>query len=184
MKKKATPKDTKKLILKLVILCTILFIIGFVVFQFIYTIYTILNPNMPCKILGFSIYTVEYDTMEPVLKKGDWIVTLKPKEKKLQEGNIIVFKKGDSFIAHRIENIKQKKTGKVYETKGDANTYVDNETLEISNIQGKYVFKITSIWQIIIYSLLIVLVYRMIKILTKNKKNNKRRKTKRHISTN
>lgn len=142
----------------------ILIIAIFLIYQICFTLYTIVNPNIPCSILGFKLFEVKNDTMESVLKKGEWIVTTTPKEEDLHKGDIIAFKSDNNFIIHRIENIIYKKDGTFYETKGDNNMYPDNALVEISSIQGIYLFKISMgvkvVFILIIASLIGLLSYR------------------------
>lgn len=71
---------------------------------------------------GYSIFEVQTGSMEPEISAGDWVVI--KKETNYLVDDIITFKKGDSFITHRIiETYKD-----TYVTKGDVNNAKDDAT--------------------------------------------------------
>lgn len=82
------------------------------------------------------------NSMVPVYYRGDVLIYEKFSQeelKKLKEGNIIVYKIGDKYVAHRIKNVVME-DGKIkFLTKGDNNQSDDGVLVNISDIKGVYV---------------------------------------------
>ncbi len=94
------------------------------------------------------------NSMVPTYSRGDVVIyeKLTTKElKKLQTGNIIIYKIGNVTVAHRIVQIIQNKDMILYETKGDNNHSNDLRLIEPSQILGVYIGSISyvgypSVW--------------------------------------
>ncbi len=101
-------------------------------------------------VFKYQIIAVVSNSMIPVYKRGDAIVFehLKTTEEKdnLQEGDIIIFKKNNAYILHRIERIEYTISGnRKYITKGDNNSNEDTGYISNENIVGIYKLKISFI---------------------------------------
>lgn len=112
------------------------------------------NPyNLP-DFLGYKPLICASNSMENVFKVGDLTVTKEIKQNELEKGDIITFWDGkhDTVITHRIEQITKDENGKtLYITKGDMNNETDEETVEFSQIEGKYMFHIKYIGNLILW---------------------------------
>ena len=79
-------------------------------------------------------------SMEPVIKPGDVILVEKIVDMEgidqLEEGDIIIFKRENVFISHRITEIINDNTGIKFKTRGDNNTGVDIELVVPQDIRG------------------------------------------------
>jgi len=115
--------------------------------------------------------------MDPTLIEGDILVWIPTKIKDIKIGDIVVFKSyykwpNERLIAHRVTNIKvDKSTGNlIFETKGDANEWNDQESLYIhmpyireDYIQGKVIcfgnqpFKINLNFVLVLLAISIIL---------------------------
>lgn len=90
----------------------------------------------------YTIIAVGSDSMNPVIYKGDAVVLKKTKNySDLKEGNILIYKKNDKIVIHRITKIE--KTDKYYFiTKGDNNNAEDNYIINEEEVIGVCLFKI------------------------------------------
>lgn len=98
-------------------------------------------------VFKYQIIAVVSNSMVPIYRRGDAIIFehLKEEEEKdkLKVGDIIVFKKNDAYILHRIDRIEATAAGnKKYITKGDNNKGVDEGYITNENIVGVYKLKI------------------------------------------
>ncbi len=83
-------------------------------------------------IFGYAFFEVISGSMSPAIEKWDIIIV--DLDADYEVGDIVSFKNGDSFITHRIVEIKDN----TYITKGDANNTVDNP-IPKDKIAGKVV---------------------------------------------
>lgn len=92
---------------------------------------------------GIQPYVVESGSMEPNIKTGSiCFVNKKAQYEKMQVGDIIAFEiNTGAFATHRIVSISDEG----FETKGDANTVVDNIVTTKDNFIGKNIFSISHI---------------------------------------
>ena len=93
----------------------------------------------------YQILVVGTGSMEPNLNIGDVIVVKKIKDNqldKIKEKDVLVFKKGNSIIVHRVVKINELGETVEYQTKGDANEDIDNFTPTQKDIIGITNFKI------------------------------------------
>ncbi len=95
----------------------------------------ILKENLP-KIFGFSQAVVTSNSMDPYIKKGDFLIF---KEKDNYEiSDVVIFSESDYYITHRIVDSNEEG----FITKGDNNSTNDNSILNQDNIEGELIFKI------------------------------------------
>ena len=89
-----------------------------------------------------GIVAIASDSMYPTFTKGYGVLTLKVSQDKLNEGDIISFKKGDRRVIHRIATIEKVDDEVRYYTKGDANNVVDTGYLTYEDIDNKVILSI------------------------------------------
>lgn len=121
-------------------------------------IYNILLVGISCinkieeiNIFGYKAYMITTNSMDPHIKEGDVIITKTEKEEKLQEGDVITFKKNGILITHRITKIEEIQGKKIYTTKGDNNTVEDTEKVGYDDIKGKNILRIPKLGKIIMF---------------------------------
>ena len=98
-------------------------------------------------VFGYSVLSVQSDSMEPTFEEGDLIVIrmTKPSER-FKKGDIVSFfaydDSGTRFInSHRIVDVMHGETRDRYTTKGDNSAAEDNKKLYSGNIIGEYTGK-------------------------------------------
>ena len=101
-----------------------------------------------CK-FTYGAIVIGSGSMKKNLDKGDVVVF--KNNKKIKQGDIIVFERDNIKIVHRVVKINEKDDRKIYYTKGDANQKVDDGFVTDDIILGKVLFKIKfigkpSIW--------------------------------------
>jgi signal peptidase len=55
----------------------------------------------------------------------------------IKEGDVIVFKRGNEIIAHRVEEIVEQRSGTYYRTKGDNADSADDYLVDPGNVLGR-----------------------------------------------
>lgn len=94
---------------------------------------------------NYSMIAVGSKSMTGSINKGDAVICEKynSKEMKLKNGDIIVFRKNDTMIVHRIVEVLELDNGQsVFRTKGDANRNDDNWLVSEKEIFGKVNMKV------------------------------------------
>lgn len=86
------------------------------------------NINVSIPTSGFSMF--------PVIRTGD-SVTICP-DKNISLGDIIVFKRNDLMVCHRVKKVFEKNNVKYYQTRGDSFFTLD-EPVTLDRILGKIV---------------------------------------------
>ena len=79
------------------------------------------------RVLGLGTYVVTGGSMEPAIHKGSLIVVEPVSPSTVRVGDVITFQKYDQTTSHRVLTIEQTTAGRVFTTKGDANTAADPE---------------------------------------------------------
>jgi len=94
-------------------------------------------------IFNSRLIAIASDSMAPLYNRGDAVIYEKIDAGELKKGDILVFKKDNTIVTHRVVSIKKK--GKEYSitTKGDANDSVDGFISTNENVVGRvnYVIK-------------------------------------------
>lgn len=95
-------------------------------------------------VLKYSMIAIGSNSMIPVFAKGDAVIYEKiNSETELEVGQIIIFKKNNKTIVHRLIDIVDiGNHEKIYYTKGDANADPDGYPIERKSILGIYKTKI------------------------------------------
>ena len=134
------------------------------------------------EIFGIKNFIVSSGSMSPTINVGD-LIFIKDNEE-IENQDIISFRIKDSIITHRIIEIKEENGKKQFKTKGDANDSEDEELINESNIEGKYIFKIPKVGNIILFLQsikgigLIIILFVLYLFIENNKKLNKEEKEK------
>ena len=113
-----------------------------------YTVFMIAVVSISMLISGkfkYSILVIGSGSMSGTINKGDAIIYESYKKQSLKEGDIIVFKKDNIQVIHRIVDIKKINNQVRYYTKGDNNVSMDEEYRTNSDIVGIYKFRIPGI---------------------------------------
>lgn len=143
------------------------------------------NKFKNINLFGYKSYVITSASMEPEIKSGDVIISKVTKQQDLQKGDVITFKKNQDVITHRIVDIQNNEEKKYYVTKGDNNKYEDLEKIEYSQIEGKYIFKISKLGKfiilldnkiVILIIMLVILILCFMKIQKDEKKEIRREK--------
>lgn len=94
-------------------------------------------------IFKYTLVAIGSNSMQPNISRGDAVIIEKLKNYgSLKEGNIIIYKKEDKIVIHRIVEIKKEEDKYYFITKGDANKTVDTWMVKEEEIIGKSLFKI------------------------------------------
>lgn len=125
------------------------FLTAFLLIMLVLNFYNILQRNimenqMP-KIFGYGYAVVISGSMEPEISVND-IVYVKERDT-YDVGDIITYEKYDSYITHRIVDIKDGD----YITKGDSNNSVDLDPVMAEQIEGKVVYVLPFFGSVVLY---------------------------------
>jgi signal peptidase I len=97
---------------------------------------------------SYKTYLVQSGSMEPAILVGDVIVVNKIDSYAVND--VITFNdSGNKRVTHRIVEIKNGASGKIYSTKGDANRSGDRETLPADKVIGKVILTIPKLGYVI-----------------------------------
>ena len=83
-----------------------------------------------------QMVAIASDSMVPIYSRGDAIIFEKYKNQELEDGEIIVFKKRNILIAHRVIKVTESSGKQYFYTKGDANKSPDNEYVSQEEVVG------------------------------------------------
>ena len=90
---------------------------------------------------GYNLYLVRSESMRPTIDMGDLIITRPPNnpiKEEVKPGTIITYRYSNELITHRVLSIDSNNLV----TKGDATEDPDPWTINFSNIEGIYMFRI------------------------------------------
>lgn len=119
----------------------------------------LLAALLAVQVFGYHVVTVQSNSMEPALRRGDVIVARPVRIDDVKEGQVVLFEEGRDvrFLAvHRVvgfinlrTNINNTTTGEVttqesrlLRTKGDANDTEDAQPVDASRLRGRLWFSI------------------------------------------
>jgi signal peptidase len=83
--------------------------------------------------------------MTPDIAVGDIVVVAETSPEKIRTGDVIEFRAEIGNVVHRVVEISESESGRVFVTKGDANDSPDSEPVLAANIAGKVIFKIPKV---------------------------------------
>lgn len=86
-------------------------------------------------IFRYQIIGIASNSMVPIFKRGDSVIYDKG-EKQINVGDIIVFKKSESVVVHRVVATRKKDKEEYYVTKGDNNKKNDSKLVSKKDILG------------------------------------------------
>ena len=116
----------------------------FLVFIFIAFCLAIVLSSSRFNHRQFSAFIVQSQSMEPTFSKGSLIII--DLKTNYQTGDIVTFRLNDNPdqnpITHRIFKTIDQNGQTLFATKGDANTVVDNQLINKSEIIGKVIYQI------------------------------------------
>lgn len=119
----------------------VIFVIAASSLYLISTAYAVKDPAYIPSVLGFAPLTVISGSMSPGIETGDMVVITK-NHSNIKPGDIITYRLSDVLVTHRVKDISRTAAKEVFITQGDANSISDYKTVELSQIVGKYLFKI------------------------------------------
>lgn len=96
-------------------------------------------------IFKYQFVVIATGSMTPNINKGDVVLVNKLKDdeiKKLQPGQVLVFKHDEKLVVHRISKIYKSGNEIFFKTKGDNNNDEDNYLIEVSEVLGTTDFTI------------------------------------------
>ena len=94
----------------------------------------------------YAMIAIGSNSMNPVFYRGDAIIFENTNDvDRFNVGDILVFKKDDKMVVHRIIDIKNIEGEKIFYTKGDNNLSKDEGFIDDTNIIGRVRFKIVKI---------------------------------------
>lgn len=106
-------------------------------------IQTKINPNRIPSIFGYKPFVVLSNSMESEISKGDLVVTKEVNVDTLKENDIIAFRDDENHVVtHRIVGTVKGANGYQLITKGDNNYSSDSGSVDLKDVEGKYLFKI------------------------------------------
>jgi len=109
------------------------------------------SPNKIPSIFGYKPFIVLSGSMETELYKGDLAIVKTVDKNTLIKQDTIAFRDNKNYVVtHRIVDIIQKKGKKEFITKGDNNNGNDSGTVSLDNIEGKYIFKISGLGNVLL----------------------------------
>lgn len=132
-----------------IIICIV--IVPILIVNFTMIIKKLMNPKETPDFLGYRFFIILTGSMEDTLNMGDFIVVKEVPEENLKEQDIITFNLEETTITHRISKIENKNGQKLFVTKGDNNNTEDADRVKISDIEGRYVFKISVLGTLLIF---------------------------------
>ena len=147
---------------------------------------TVINPEKMPSVLGIKSYVMKSSSMAPTLESGDVIFLKEVPKQDIKSNDIITFVKNDIIITNRVDKIDNNK----FSTKTDNKNDRGSNSVDYSEIEGCYLFKIPYIGNavlfmqnkiIIIYVLLIIY---SICISAKRKKVKAELRTEKRLSFN
>ena len=108
------------------------------------TVFLLIIVALTSDYFKYQLYVIATGSMVPNINRGDVVITKKlsdEEKKKLKVGEVLVFKKEDRIIVHRIYRIVKSGKNIFFETKGDHNNASDGYLIEIKDIIGTTQFK-------------------------------------------
>jgi len=96
-------------------------------------------------LFSFKPVVIYSGSMNPAIDVGDVVMVVNTSPEKILTGDIIEYRTEAGNIVHRVVEIMDSESGRLFVTKGDANAYPDSDPVLGANIAGKVVFKIPKV---------------------------------------
>jgi len=106
------------------------------------SIFLVLAVWMSTGLLGFYPTVVGSGSMQPTLNVGDLAIVIQIKPSQIKVGDIIQYWQDEEMKLHRVVEITESETGKIFITKGDANPAPDPDLVFPNQIRGKLIYTI------------------------------------------
>ena len=106
------------------------------------SVFLVLAVWMSTGLLGFYPTVVGSGSMQPTLNVGDIAIVIQTKPSQIKVGDIIQYWQNGEMKLHRVVEITQTETGKIFVTKGDANPTPDPDPVFPNQIRGKLIYTI------------------------------------------
>ncbi|WP_088041463.1 signal peptidase I [Bacillus sp. EAC] len=116
-----------------------------VYFKYVKLVFLILSLLIILPILiGYKPYIVLTNSMNPTIPKWSIAISKKSNPTHIKKGDILFFKYKNETrpVMHRVNSVKETKSGISYEMKGDANKHVDFILVQSEKVYGKYIYHI------------------------------------------
>jgi signal peptidase len=122
-------------VLVIILICTVLSVFSFIKAK--------RNPNTVPGIGPYKFMSVLSGSMSPIFNPYDMIVDKTIESEDLKKGDVITFRVDNkTLVTHRIIDIQSENGKLAYKTRGDANNVDDEKLVDVSQIEGTYIFRI------------------------------------------
>lgn len=130
--------------LKLLDVVKLVIDIGFLLFMIILAFLLVYNRRNLADVFGFEFNIVQSQSMEPNIKRFDFVLVAKTNPQTLKEGDVIAFFETNTHIKvlHRIDKIEVDNGQKFFVTKGDNNSVADYHKKTESQVYAKHIITI------------------------------------------
>lgn len=118
---------------------------------------SVLSPEKAgYSIAGYSLLSVQSDSMSPTLEAGDLILTRPVDISSLQEGDVVTFYSPDPArrgekVTHRIDHFTKIGNRKAFVSKGDSSSSCDLYPVPVDQVTGAYVVRFPKVGYIIMF---------------------------------
>lgn len=104
------------------------------------------NEDVVPSVFGYKPFIVLSGSMETEIFRGDLIIVKNIEPETLKIDDVIAFRDAENTVTtHRIIDIVEKDDNKYFVTKGDNNSSQDQNLVELSDVEGLYITKITGL---------------------------------------
>lgn len=143
-------KIKKAKIKNVISIAVYIMLIPLLVYNISLIVQSIIHPNKTPDFFGIKTYVIISGSMMPEFQIGDIVIIKSVPVEELKKGDVISFRKGQIVITHRISEVLTEKGIKKFKTKGDNNNTEDTGTIEVQEIEGKVIGKISTVGKIAI----------------------------------
>lgn len=126
-------------------------VLPIIVYNISLIIVSMVNKSETPSFFGIKAYVIVSGSMQPELNIGDIVIVKKQKSDKIQVGDIISFREGETIITHRIIEINEKDGEKQFITKGDYNNAKDSNAVKYESVEGVCINKIPYLGNIVLF---------------------------------
>jgi signal peptidase len=109
------------------------------------SVFLVLTVWTTTGLFGFYPTIIASGSMTPTMEVGDVAIVVSTDTNKIQAGDIIQYQKEGEMTLHRVIEIHETPAGKIFITKGDANTAPDSDPVYPNQIKGKLILSIPKI---------------------------------------